>query len=225
MRAGVKMDTTAVTLWVVAIVIFFVSLLWFLFGTTAFFQRGIDLETTVWYGFFWVPVLIFTIAIILVLVLKQQWLLNIANTISAQRLLALMLIPVALLSAVFSYHQTPTAGWLTERVKGDVIQLTADGKYEYRVEVVNQFQKNAYVRLYLKSMSTGNIAIIRLSAQMEEISARTVPEQNIPKRPIWSSMDYADSSEGYILSVTKEFLTTAPKFEINTATETSNRIE
>jgi len=222
MKIGAKMDTVATILWIAVIGILVFSLLWFLVGSTAFFQRSPDLPLTVWYIIFWVPVLIFTIAIVSVLVLKQDWILKVANTAGTQRVMALVLLPIAVSSAVGSIHLTPTSGWLSERVQGDVTQITPDEKYEYRAEVVNQFQKNAFVRLYVMDVSTGEKTVIRLDAKPEEISARLTPH------PLWSFMNPTEQPKLYQLYIPDGFgslLVKKAVFEIDIVAKSSRRIE
>jgi len=221
-RAGVKMDTIAMTIWIAAIAILVFSLLWFLFGTTAFFQRGVDLETTFLYIIFWTPVLIITLAVVSVLVLKFDWVTSATTIVSGQRLLALFIMLIAIGSASASIHLTPTEGWLTERVQSDIMQTTPDGKYEYRVEVINKFQKNAYMRVYVKNVTTHSDARIRLDVQPKETiitSAGSYP------REAWFAMYRASEDNVYILSTTKFYYTTYAAFEIDMRTNTSNRIE
>jgi len=221
MKTGAKMDAIALTLWLVAIGWLAFSLLWFLFGTTAFFQRGIDLVETILYIVYWAPVLIFTLIVLFVFVFKQDWL--ISHTVLAQRLFSLALVPVVALSVFGALQLTPTAGWLTERVMRDVIQVTSDEKYEYRVELVNNFQKNEYVRLYVKDISTGDNTIIRLNMKAGELSP-SVPW----KEPLWSIMSPTEQDGIYLLSTLDKHgrpLYTKAVFEINMITKTSTRID
>jgi|GEM_PF-2848210 len=217
------MDTITLILWIATIAILVFSLLWFLFGTTALFQHAIDLETTVLYGIFWMPVLILTLALILVLVFKQEWLLSISGAASMQRIVALLLLLVAISTAVYSIHQTPTAGWLNERVEIDVIQTTSDENFEYWVEVINQFQKNAYIRLCIKNTTTGETAKIRLDVQPED-TIITSAYYTYPRRA-WFEMNPTSQSDIYILSTTSFYLTIQESFEIDMYTKTSTKMK
>lgn len=55
-----------------------------------------------------------------------------------------------LLITVFS-----TQGWLTEKITSDSLKITADNKYEYRVELINVFLINSHARLYVKVLHLG----------------------------------------------------------------------
>jgi hypothetical protein len=58
-------------------------------------------------------------------------------------------------------------GWIIPVVVKDWLQTTEDEKYEYRIELVNQFQRNNRTKLYIKDLSTGKEMTIRLKVSTE----------------------------------------------------------
>jgi len=219
-------------IWVTAIVVTSISMIWYLLGSTAGFQRGIDLVMTTIYIAIWVPALIFTAASIVLL--KKGWQ---PSNIYAQIFLAIALIAIS----VFFYFNLfcavhargYTVGWLTESVRSDYTQITSDGKYEYRLEIINAFQRNSTARLYVKDMFVGEEMTIPVSANTKNIGvimggvgSRT-PEPEV--LPVWSELTPSETVSVYILATTEHFerMSKNPTeiFNIDMEARTSYRIE
>lgn len=140
-----KIVFTINVIWWAAVIINFCSIAWFVLGNTANFQRGVDLVTTVLFLLVGVPSLILLAWSLLMLI-------NGGVRSPYSMLGAACLIITMIWLSVPLYKNVNTSGWLTENIKTDTIQVTADNRYEYCIELVNTFQRNSSIRLYLKTI-------------------------------------------------------------------------
>lgn len=172
------------------IVINIIALLWFLLGSTANFQRGIDLITAVQFMLMWLPLLILVLLAIVFLAKGRSE--NVSNVLFTLLIIAFFLIAIPLFKSV------DTVGWLSDYVRNDPIKITSDGMYEYQLELINVYQNNNRERLYVKDVSNGEEMYIPLNIFTEAISA-------IYYRPdkddwTWSLMTPTDELDIYELS-------------------------
>jgi len=210
-----KMDILAKILWVIAIVIIVFALLWFLLGETAFFQRSLEFRARMML-IFCIPALIF--AIVLIVLLIRGWK---PESISTQRIFALGMMSISIIFALWLIPGVKTEGWLTEKVEGDFVQITSDGKYEYQLQLINLYQNNSYARLYVKEISTDSEAIIRLDIQTKEITGLVHPSK---PSSAWAIMDPTDTENIYILTTTNKIWMPITIFEIDMITKTSQLV-
>jgi len=124
-----------------------------------------------------------------------------------------------LLSAVL-IHSVSSHGWTKEKIESDSLKTTADGKYEYRIDLVNLFQRNSYARLYLKNVSLEEEIYIPTEIQTRKLITLAVGKTNH-----WVILEPTDEPSRYILSTTNELRIPEEKFEIDIATKTSKRLE
>ena len=108
------------------------------------------------------------------------------------------------------YNSVNTNGWLTERVMTDSIQITTDGHYEYRLEIINIFQRNSYARLYLKNISNAEEKRIRLPLPIYEIKGIIRDKVNH-----WIKLEPSSKADRYILYTTEDFPLLEERFEID----------
>ncbi|MGG1619530.1 hypothetical protein [Paenibacillus sp. NRS-1781] len=54
-----------------------------------------------------------------------------------------------------------------DEVRSDPVRLTSDQKYEYRIDLINPFQRNSREQLHLKNISTGEEKNIPISIKKE----------------------------------------------------------
>lgn len=142
-------------IWWIIVLIHLCSIIWFVLGNTANFQRGIDLETTVILMVFGIPSLI--------LITWSLFMLKNGGVKSPYSILGVTcLLVIMIFLSVPLYKNVNTSGWLTENIKVDTVQVTADNKYEYHTELVNTFQRNSLTRLYLKSLTSNEEVRIKL---------------------------------------------------------------
>lgn len=110
-------------------------------------------------------------------------------------------------------------GWAKEKIVSDTLKLTTDGKYEYRIDLINLFQKDSHARLYLKEMSSGEELYIPIDIQTSNIEGLGVKKFNH-----WILLEPTDDSSLYILSTTDELGIPIEKFSIDIHTKTSRRM-
>ncbi|MFD3257498.1 hypothetical protein ACE3MQ_02675 [Paenibacillus lentus] len=112
-------------------------------------------------------------------------------------------------------------GWTKEKIYNDTLKMTEDGRYEYRIELVNLFQRNSHARLYVKDMSSKQESYIPIiGIQTNKIVVLRVSETNH-----WVKLETTDNSSHYILYTTNEFSLPEEKFEIDIRAGTSSRLE
>jgi hypothetical protein len=198
----------------IAVIVFSTSsFVWFLLGSTAFFQRFWDIiGTTILVGA-GIPVVVITTLFTILLIKGWTPDSGLAYTGLFTGLVLLMLLSASLIQSVNTY------GWMKERVFSDTLKITVDKKYEYRIELVNLFQKNSHARLYLKNVNTGNELSIPIEIQTKQIVGLGVGETNN-----WVVLKPEDEAEHYILYTTKELGIPEEKFEIDIIAGTSNRL-
>lgn len=190
------------------------SFVWFLAGSTAYFQRGMDIIGTTYLWGAGIPVLLF--AAMFALLLIKGWIPASGGGyvgISVGLLLSI-LISISLIQSV------STNGWAKERMESDSLKVTADGKYEYRIDLFNLFQKNSHAQLYLKDVSTGEEIYIPT-----EIQSRKIKGLAVGKGHHWVRLEPTDNATLYILSTTKELPIPEEKFEIDMRAGTASRIK
>jgi len=139
------------------------ALIFWILGTTAGFQRtGLDLLSTVVLVIHWIPTLVLTIYVVLSLKNgisdKVKW--NIG-----------VVIVLAFLSIqLFSSPTINIYGWLEERVTSGNIHTTQDDRFEYRLDLINVFQRNSSARLFLRDLETGEEQSIALPMNTRRVT-------------------------------------------------------
>ncbi|WP_438349580.1 hypothetical protein ACP8HI_02570 [Paenibacillus sp. FA6] len=199
----------------IAIIIFSASsFVWFLLGSTAYFQRGMDIIGTTTLGGAGIPILLF--AVFLTILLIKGW----APTSGLDYVgICVVLVISTLLSAAL-IQSVSTHGWANEKIKSDSIKITTDEKYEYRIDLINLFQKNSHARLYLKDVGSGEEMYIPVDVQLRKIAAIGVSEVNH-----WVMLETTKNSSHYIMYTTEDLGLPEEKFEIDIRAGTSSRLE
>ncbi|MCJ8014562.1 hypothetical protein MUG84_22950 [Paenibacillus sp. KQZ6P-2] len=198
----------------IAIIIFSASsFVWFLLGSTAYLQRNMDIiGTTVFWGGA-VPALLF-VGLFIILLIKG-W----TPTSGGQYvavfigLLISIIISAALIQSVSKY------GWANEKIESDTVKVTADKKHEYRVDLINLFQRNSHARLYLKDLGSGKETFIPVEIQTNKIVGLGVEKVNH-----WVMLEPTDTASEYILYTTEELGIPEEKFKVDILAGTSSRV-
>lgn len=190
------------------------SFIWFLLGATAYFQRGMDIIGTVYLWGLGFPCLIF--AILFSRLLIKRWIpVNGASYAGVGIGIALsILFSISLILSVGSHH------WTDERIKSDSIKITEDEKYEYRIDLINLFQRNSRARLYLKDANSGEELSIPVDIRTKKIIGLGVGKINH-----WVQLEPTDNPSHYILRTTKDLRIPEERFEVNIASKTARRME
>lgn len=199
---------------VVLIIVFSTSsLLWFLFGSTAYFQRGMDIVGTTY-------LLLVGIPIILLILLFTILLIKGAVPSSGIHYIGLcVVLVVSIILSVVLIYGVNSSGWAKEKIESDSLKITADGKYQYHIDFINLFQRNSYARLYLKDISTGEEKFIPVNIQTRQIKTLVVGKVNH-----WIILESTDVPSLYILSTTDKLRISAEKFQINISEGASSRL-
>lgn len=190
--------------WLLSIVAILMSIVWFVLASTAAFQRNFDLVSTVLLLMAGVPALLFVAASICTL--KTAWM---PKSLLLRILLLICIVIVALSFVTLFISNSSIIGWLKESVTKDYLQFTDDTQYEYRLEIVNLFQKNSFARLYIRNVETKEESFIRLDIPTNEMYAISggegyvYPEPGIP--PVWTKLELTDKKDTYLLSTTEQF--------------------
>jgi len=191
-------------IWVLAILINLSAVMWFIFGSTANFQREIDVVSTVFFVYFGIPSLL--LIVFSSILLFKGWIPN-----SSWGIVTVSIIILCMLSlSPTLFKNVNTSGWLSENIVTDTLQLTADGQYEYRIELINLFQKNSYSRLYIKSSFTGEEMRISLEIPVKKIKVLTERKLNY-----WIVLEGTSKNDKYILNTTSSFPLPDEKFEVD----------
>lgn len=189
------------------------SCVWFLLGSTAYFQRGMDI---IGISFFWgsaVPVLLL-VGLFTILLIKG-W----TPTNGGQYVVVFLGLLISILISVTLIQSVSTHGWANEKIESDSVKVTADNKYEYRIDLINLFQKNSHARLYLKHSGSGTEAYIPIDIQTRKIVGLGVKKVNH-----WVMLEPTDTASEYILYTTKDLGIPEEKFEIDIIAGTTSRV-
>ncbi|WP_289356179.1 hypothetical protein [Paenibacillus sp. S-12] len=190
------------------------SFFWFLLGATAFFQRGMDIIGTTYFFGAAIPVLLF--AIVFTIILIKGW----APTSGIDYVgIGIGLVLATLISAAL-IQSVNTHGWANEKIESDSIKVTIDGQYEYRIDLINLFQRNSHARLYLKDLSLGKETIIPVDIQTSKIVGLGVKKVNH-----WVMLEPTNTASEYILYTTEELGIPEEKFEIDIRAGKSIRLK
>jgi len=109
---------------------------------------------------------------------------------------------------------------VNEKIESDSVKVTVDKKYEYRIDLINLFQRNSHARLYLKDLGSGKETYIPVDIQTSKIVGLVVGKVNH-----WVMLEPTDNSfQQYILYTTRELGIPEEKFKIDTIAGTSSRM-
>lgn len=198
---------------IIAIVFSTSSVVWFLLGSTAYFQRGMDIiGTTLFWGAA-VPVLLF-VGLFTIMLIKG-W----TPTSGGQYAAVFIGLLVSILLSAALIQSVSTHGWANEKIESDSVKVTADKKYEYRIDLINLFQRNSHARLYLKDSGSGKETYIPIDIQTSKIVGLGVKKVNH-----WVMLEPTDTASEYILYTTKELGIPEEKFKIDILAGTSSRV-
>ncbi|WP_019909811.1 hypothetical protein [Paenibacillus sp. HW567] len=99
--------------------------------------------------------------------------------------------------------------------------MTTDQKYEYRLDLINMFQKNSHARLYVRDAVSDEIKNIDV-----EISTRTIvvyTEKSYGTH--WGYLEPTNEPDRYILNTTEDLGIPEEKFEVDIEKGVSKRLE
>lgn len=118
-------------IWIIAIAINVASLLWLIVGSTANFQRSMDIVaiyTLFSIGIF--SIIVISLSIFYLIKTKKQ------NIGIAGCAIACVFSLLLLGCSYMNQDGVDERGWLYDSVNQDPIKSTVDGKYDYRLEII-----------------------------------------------------------------------------------------
>lgn len=199
----------------IAIIIFSVSsFVWFLLGSTAYFQRGMDIIGTTTFLGAGIPILLF--AVLFTILLIKGW----TPTSGGDYVGICVVLVISTILSVALIQSVSTNGWAKEKVESDSIKVTDDEKYEYRIDLINLFQKNSHARLYLKDIGSGEEMYIPVDIQTRKIVVLGVSEVNH-----WVMLETTKDASHYVMYTTEDLGLPEEKFEIDIRAGTSNKVD
>lgn len=194
-------------LWGTATIICLISIAWFILGISAGFKRSFDLVSTVIFFFVCIPAILFSILSIIKLINGVA----IENRYSLAGIVLLIVIHFGL--SFILVKNVDTVGWLSESVTSDTLKKTSDDKYEYRLDIVNLFQKNSYARIYIRNLKDNEEYNIPLNIPTNKIvgllNARNDKEKN------WIHLETTSEINQYMLYITKELMNHEQSFIVD----------
>lgn len=189
------------------------SFVWFILGSTAYFQRGMDILGITYFWGAGIPVLL--IAILFTTLLIKGW----TPTSGGQYTALFIGLLVSVLLSAALIQSVSTHGWANEKIESDSVKITADNKYEYRIDLINLFQRNSHARLYLKDSGSGKETYIPVGIQTSKIVGLGVKKVNH-----WVMLEPTGTVSEYILYTTKELGIPEEKFKIDILAGTASRV-
>lgn len=190
------------------------SVLWFILGATSYLQRPMDIIGTVYLFIAGIP--LFLMVIFFIRILIKQW-----TPTSGVHYIGICLgLVISIFLTTILINSVNSHGWTKEQIESDSLKTTADGKYEYRIELINLFQRNSHARLYLKDVGSGEEKYISVNIQTRKIIVLGVKDVNH-----WIILEPTAQPSAYFLSTTKELGIPEEKFEVDIETRTSKKLE
>jgi hypothetical protein len=190
------------------------SFLWFVIGSTAYLQRGMDIIGTTYLLIAGIPVLLF--GVLFAVLLIKGW----TPTSGVHYIGIFVGLVTSILLSTILIHSVNSHGWTKDDIENDTLKATVNGKYKYRIELINLFQRNSNARLYLRDVGSGEEKYIPVNIQTRRIVGLGVKDVNH-----WIILEPTDEPSRYFLSTTKELGIPEEKFEIDIRAGTSNRLQ
>lgn len=191
------------------------SFVLFLLGATAYFQRGMDIIGTIILIGVGIPTL--AITTYFTTLLLKGW----TPTDGGHYIAFFLGLGILILLSFSLLQNVSTYGLTLEKIESDTLKITEDEKYQYRIDLINVFQRNSRARLFLKDISSEEEMYIPVDIQTRKIVGLSVGRINH-----WVKLEPTDEPSRYILYTTEELgRITEEKFEIDIKARTSKRLD
>lgn len=200
------LTTVCKGIWIIAIAINVASLLWLIVGSTANFQRSMDIVaryTLFSIGIF--SIIVISLSIFYLRKTKKQ------NIGIAGCAIACVFSLLLLGCSYMNQEGVVDKEWFRDSVDQDTIKSTTDGKYDYCLEIINGGQKNARQQLYVKELATKKEKYIDILIKMEPSYGYSLGTGDWA----WARLKNTDHINEYILTTTSELSVPIQSFKIN----------
>ncbi|MCL2674341.1 MAG: hypothetical protein FWE92_03305 [Defluviitaleaceae bacterium] len=210
------MKTIGKWIWLFAIALNFMLLLYFWIGSTV-----INPSAGTSWGFYFIligiPLIIIMIISVIIIVLGGA-----PDNIITQLILIAAIILVTYVNISWGPIPIRIDGWLPERIYTiSSIQTTDDEKYEYSLEIT---QRNNSVRLFVINVATSEETRIPINVSNEIVAI--LLDSTINESLLWSRLfASADSNSIYYLAIIELLNGQIKYFEIDIEAKTSRRME
>jgi len=194
------------------------SCAWFFLNATAYFQRGMDVIGAAYLWFVAVPILLLDILFAILLIKgwsPKSW---------VQYFVIFIAQFLALYLSVFLLQGVNENKWAREKIVSDSLKITTDHKYEYRIELINLFQRNSRARLYLVEVSSGKVMYIPIDIETRKIRILRRGEGIDGEGIDWGRLEPTDKESEYILYTKDIGRLPEEKFKIDVIAGTSSKI-
>ncbi|ODP30224.1 hypothetical protein PTI45_00294 [Paenibacillus nuruki] len=194
-------------IWIIAITINVLSLLWLVVGSTANFQSSMDIVaryTLFSVGIF--SIILISLSIFYLIKTKKQ------NIGIAGCAVALVFSLFLLGCSSMNQEGVVDKEWFRDSVNKDPIKSTTDGKYDYRLKIINRGQKNVRQQLYVKELATKQEKYIDIPIKMEPSYGYSLGTGDWA----WARLKNTDHINEYILTTTSELGVPIQSFKMNT---------
>lgn len=186
---------------------------WLLLGVTSGFHRMPDLKGTVGLGMQGVPLLLLSV-----------WCLSVGfgrpRYTKSKLTVPLVILVFSILLSGIVWHTAKrigTEGWLSVRVDSNMLKITEDDRYVYQLEIVNRYQNNEHVRLFVEKRIGAREKYIELDLSRNEMS------DLLDSGYDWVELTPKQGNYRYTLSPTDEVDGADWEFEVNLADWTAKR--
>jgi len=167
------------------------SVLWWLYGATNGFNRGIGLHSLAGLLYFIAPLALTILISIIYLIRKGT---NPEGGVSVLIVSAICLV-ITSLSIVVVFHPNVRSEPVRDFIHSDTLRPTHDGLFEYRLDLVNLFQRNASARLFVRDLTTGEEVYIPLRISVRGVGGISTPGGNFLR----ARMEQSELEGHYIL--------------------------
>jgi len=180
--------------------------------STAGFYRWVGLD-----GFF--NCMLYLIpAIVLIIFSGRAYLQNRASSGASLSDIVTWCLVILLMLAFLFHYMVTNLSYLDDRVTAEETQVTSDGKYEYRLEFVNAFERRAKARLYLKDIGNGEETYIEIGVDTSRV------KMLFPLTERWTKLQPTIEPNTYILEMLlSEY--SGSTFEVNVSENVVRYIE
>lgn len=114
-----------------------------------------------------------------------------------------------------------TRGWLYDDISSDPIHTTLDGKYEYRLDLINMYQKNSREQLMVRDVITGAERFIPVELNTNDLDGIRGGGRDWS----WAVMSPTEVLDQYLLTTTETLSMPQKRFIVDIRAGTSQRIE
>ena len=116
-----------------------------------------------------------------------------------QYIFSFIIIGILLILSPIVISKINLYGWIIDVVTSDSLRITDDGFFEYRIEIVNQFQRNSSLKIFINDMNLNKDISILLDIYPDKVSSIVFRDYN--QNFLWGRMYFKEELNKYILEI------------------------